>query len=214
MAKMKPGPVRNAKVKGRQGIDVSDVTVVEILSGGGVSIKGVRPDGRMTPGTDVVKITLPDNHRTQRQARRPRRIDVSSGHRQRRIDNRTANAERSETARRHRSATLYQDSRPRHARAGVLPAPCAPGERRHLHSLEWRSRLGSCHAATIPPHRNRASQPTRWRASCEQLPASGCPPASWQSRSQLRARSGTASAVRPSSTSTRPRPARAGAKDV
>ena len=60
MAKMKLGPVRNAKVKGRQGIDVSDVAVVEILSGGAVSIKVVRPDGRITPGTDVV-ITLPDN---------------------------------------------------------------------------------------------------------------------------------------------------------
>ena len=60
MAKMKLGLVRNAKVKGRQGIDVSDVAVVEILSGGAVSIKRVQPDGRITPGTDVV-ITLPDN---------------------------------------------------------------------------------------------------------------------------------------------------------
>ena len=50
MAKMKLGPVRNAKVKGRQGIDVSDVAVVEILSGGGRQHQGGAAGRAYHPG--------------------------------------------------------------------------------------------------------------------------------------------------------------------
>jgi hypothetical protein len=67
MAKMKAGRVRNAKVKGGQGIDVSDVADVVINPDGSVSVK-VQQDGRITPGTDVV-INLSDPDRTELKGR-------------------------------------------------------------------------------------------------------------------------------------------------
>ena len=57
MAKIKAGR-DNAKVKVRGDVDVSDIVVVTIRSDGGVNIKMAQPDGRITPGTDVIKVKL------------------------------------------------------------------------------------------------------------------------------------------------------------
>ena len=56
MAKIKAGR-DNAKVKVRGDVDISDIAVVTINPDGSVIIK-VSRDGRITPGTDVIRVKL------------------------------------------------------------------------------------------------------------------------------------------------------------